>query len=37
MKKIKEVNICHTIISYKEIKLTKILSLRKIFILVVMP
>ena len=36
-KKIKEINACHTIISYKEIKQTKILSIRKIFILVVMP
>ena len=35
-KKVKEINACHTIISYKEIKQTKILSIRKIFILVVM-
>ena len=35
-KKIKEMNACHAIISYKQIKQTKILSIRKIFILVVM-
>ena len=34
-KKMKEMNACHTI-SYKEIKQTNILSIRKIFILVVM-
>ena len=36
-KKIKDKNACHTIVSYKDIKQTKILLIRKIFILVVMP
>ena len=33
----KEMNACHAITSYKEIKQTEILSIREIFILVVMP
>ena len=33
----KEMNACHAITSYKEIKQTEILSIRKILVLVVMP
>ena len=35
LKKIKEIIACHTVISYKEIKETKILSTGKIFISIV--
>ena len=36
-KKTEEMNACRAIISYNEIKQTKLLSRRKIFILIVMP